>query len=412
MPDGPKVFLLDPEREIGSSTSSVPSYLLMGAQMAGWTICRPQILKQGRGTEWLADVRSKLDEADIIVGLGNFISLMQAGNELDGLLNNIGRKIASGCPALLQGCSSLFTNAFPALESQIRGLLAPFGIQITPARVASAIYEFGGHSSQSCCVFRQDDDSLLDARLFVGVDTVSAYGSRLIHYDSNVFPLIEASRLHFFVGDGDLRIVGNLGKRNAIAVRYGHDGKCLIVFTGNLLNDPAETLGGHLPSVEDNKLLAEHLIRDLTGHVRRPTDYGQDAYVMFRELEGKLGELIERVLTRISGNRDFSPMLPEDIQRKLRTGDGRVDYSFAMFLQLVLILKQLWPRFEAYFLSDTGRPLARDAVMAPLFAVNEQRKFLAHPHKARQQGWQMGADDMKTLQEALQLVRLAAARFQ
>jgi hypothetical protein len=50
-----------------------------------------------------------------------------------------------------------------------------------------------------CCAFYKNDDTLLDPRLFDDVDHIVGSSSRLIQYDSDVFPAVEASGLHFFV---------------------------------------------------------------------------------------------------------------------------------------------------------------------------------------------------------------------
>src|SRR4051812_46364859 len=99
-----KAFLLDPTKE----SAPTPGFLTLGAARAGWNVSRPAALDVTMdGKEWLDRLRGELEEADIIVGLGNFLALMQSGSELGSLLALISRKIDSGCPALFDGCSAL-----------------------------------------------------------------------------------------------------------------------------------------------------------------------------------------------------------------------------------------------------------------------------------------------------------------
>jgi hypothetical protein len=65
---------------------------------------------------WLCDLRNGLQDANIIVGLGNFLALMQSGKDIETMQGIIREKIVSGCPALFQGCASLVSNVFPDIE--------------------------------------------------------------------------------------------------------------------------------------------------------------------------------------------------------------------------------------------------------------------------------------------------------
>lgn len=87
-----------------------------------------------------------------------------------------------------------------------------------------------------------------------------------------------------------------------------------------------------------------------------------------------------------------------------------MDFSQATYLQLVMIVKALWPRFEAYFVDEKGKPMGCSGVTKRLFDINEKRKYLAHSHKAKQHGWEPKADDVAALKQGLEMIRLASAR--
>jgi len=271
---------------------SWPRYAGISASRSGASglgYLRPQFFESGLdGQRWLSDFRKGLQEANIIIGLGNFVGLMQWGDKLDDAVRVIREKFETGFPILLQGCSSLVSlRPDQPGERRIRDLLGSYGVHITPIKVASLVQEVTTNSSPLCCVFRSEDDTLLDPSLFEDVSTVVAYGNRLISYEPGVFPLIEASRsLHYFVDQGDLMHRGNLGQRNAGAVTRRRGGQCLVVTTGNFLGDRAEVIAGVRPGWEDNRLFADNLIDRLTAHVEdgRPSAPAT-LYDIFCELE-------------------------------------------------------------------------------------------------------------------------------
>lgn len=402
-----KVFVIDPE----DYSAPMPGFLTLGTTRAGWNVYRPDVLRQGmEGTAWLARLRDKLEEADIIIGLGNFLALMQSGTELSSILDQLRQKIDSGCPVLFDGCNSLVNNSFPDAERQILGLLGYYGIHINSTKVASTVRDYEAHSSSMCCMFCKDDDTLLDPRLFSGVDEISGSSNRLIQYDSDVFPTVEASDFHFFVDEGDLLSVGNLGRKNTVAVRLAYGRPCLLAMSGNYLRDRTTTLGGIAPGFEDNRKFAENVIDELSGSVRRPVDYSLSAYEQFCKLEATLGDVIKAGLVRLSGSGDIYGLLPNEVRGRVRGNSGVLDYGRAMFRDLVVILDHRWSDFQPYFIDETGETLPRETVTELLFEINKLRKYLAHPVKALQAGRAVEAADVAKLTRALQLLRGASAQ--
>jgi hypothetical protein len=275
--------------------------------------------------------------------------------------------------------------------------LAPF------VRIFKVLEEEEHAKAEPNAVFDGLSPEEFAAQFFGGV------GIRLIDYDPELFPIIEASPLHFFVDPGDLRTSGNLGQRNAIAVRRSRNKECLIIFAGAFLNDRSRTLGGMIPGIEDNLALAENLIDLLSSKARNKSDHISTAYELLRELEATLGKFIRNVLASCSVDGNFSELIPENIRVKLMTKDGVMDYSLATYIQLVGILKDQWSQFERHFAAAAGRSVKREEVTKPLFEINTgQRIYLAHPHKAIERNIKFGPQDVAAIRDALFLIRRAS----
>jgi hypothetical protein len=405
----PRVLLLDP----AYPESVTPGFLRHATESAGWDMDRPPLLRMGSNVApWLADFEKCFADAQVIISLGDFTALLQWGDRLDQALALLRKKIDEGAPLVLSGACSLAATyppeTFGADQSQIRDLIGSYGIHITPITVASHIREMQTIASQMCCVFRSEDDALIDPQLFDGVDMLVAVGNHLIAYEPGVFPIVEACRaIHFFVDEGDMIHRGNLGQRNAVAVIQRLNGRGLIIaVTGRVLGDREQVIAGIVPGWDDNKTFGNNLIRFLTDYVRDRSPYAPvKLYELFSELETRLGRLIQSVLVSHSVYSDFSGLIPENVRNKLQTPSG-FDYGRATYIDLVVILRHQLIKFAHLF------SLAGDDVLKLLFEINSgQRVHLAHPHKAAQLGVTFSADDAEALRRALELVRRASARL-
>ena len=314
------VFLLDPAFS-DEAEPRLPQFLQLGERRAGWQVSRAVEFKSGMdGGRWFAELRQKIEQADILVSLGRFLALYQTGSELAAFLELIGKKLDSGAFGFFDGCSSLTNNHFPDLDLQIRTFFDRKGIRLSFKKVANRVEDYKEHSSPYCCGFRKVDDCLLDPSLFDGVDVVWCYGNRLISYD-DAFPLIEPGTLHQYIDQGDFETSGALGQKNAVAVRKRN----LLVSTGGILSDRRETMGGQLPGFEDNKLFAERVLDNFFG--TRAPSLQWEAFELFSELEMTFGKLIEDVLARSSAEASFIQLLPEKMLTKLKSPDGSIDFA-------------------------------------------------------------------------------------
>jgi hypothetical protein len=412
-----RAFLLDPVMRGAEVGHQIPDFLKMAVERAGWDVSRPTAFEPDMdGQKWLSDLRKGIEDADILVCLGSFHALAQSGDDLAALLELIQQKIDGGCPTLLDGCSGLVGEPFSAQKRPILELLHFYGIHLTSTRVSGRIQEYISHSSDMCCGFHKEDGALLDPEIFWNVASVWSAGNRLIDYEPEVFPLIETVGQphgpHRFSCEMDLPTLGNLGRKNAVAVIRSTESRCLIVSTSSFFGDVLNTLGGVPPGLKDNREFAQNAIDKLTSRVRRPEKLRAKAYELHFELEARLGKMIKVVLARSSRDGDFLTEVPEEIRAKLGYQGGAIDYSKANYVDLVNILNKRWPLFEPLFVDHNGHPMAKNAVIKPLSSLNTQRNYLAHPHKAQQHGREESADDIASLSHALGVVRLASARVQ
>jgi hypothetical protein len=93
------------------------------------------------------------------------------------------------------------------------------------------------------------------------------------------------------------------------------------------------------------------------------------------------------------------------VRNKLQ-GPSGFDYGRATYIDLVVILRDQFPKFSHLF------DLAGKEVLKLLFEINSgQRVHLAHPHKAAQLGVRFTVNDAEALRRALALVRRASARL-
>jgi hypothetical protein len=165
-------------------------------------------------------------------------------------------------------------------------------------------------------------------------------------------------------------------------------------------------LAGVNPGWEDNQRFVDNLIDSVTNYIRdRSPHAATNLYELFNELETRLGRLIQSVLVSYSLNNDFSNLISEGVRNKLQ-GPSGFDYGRATYIDLVVILRDQFPKFLHLF-DLTGKE-----VLKLLFEINSgQRVHLAHPHKAAQLGVRFTAHDSEALRRALDLVRHASARL-
>lgn len=339
----------------------------------GWSVARiPMYLPNMDGKVWLQNLQSEIDDADILICLGDFITLLQAGDELlETLFNRILEKAKDGMPVLIQS-AGVPQNL---VGQKLIGLLKSFEVQLTDLKVASLTRDYEKHSSDLCIVFSKHDDCLRDRSLFRGIDKVSMSGVHLIEYDGEAVPIIDAvGPSHFIVDSGDLRTRPPLGVRPTPAIIRQTDTELQIIIGGLMLNDPAESLGGTAPSIIDNLHFAKRLVHLIDDHMDASSKLEATAYTVFARLERAMGSIVEAVYPDEQVRITNAPIQARNLLEKPSTGWGRAD-----FRHIYLIIVENWPDFEQLFPGMTA-----DLFLAQCEAINrEERKYVAHPHKAK-----------------------------
>lgn len=372
-------------------------------------VCRlPFFHGQMDGQKWLESVWAAVEEAEIIICLGDYITMLQVGSDASRLLQRIREKASEGCPILLQVGGMRHNLTMKQAPDGMEDLLKSFGCNPTDTRVGSDYLATSTHSSPYVCEFNNEDNSLTDPELFDGVHKLVGHGAYLLDYEAGSFPIVEASSRHFLVdGKSDFFASGIPGRRNAVAIRRRRGRELQIVFSVNLLKEGYDSLGGYVAGIEENRQFAANLIDFIDKEARSKERDRADAYDRFATLERMLGQFVHDVLVRRSSSNSLDEFLPERVRKKLWDEKmQRFEYSNAYFADIVEILRANWPAFEAYFDED------RSTVSRRLFGVNgAQRINLAHPHKAHQLGIRFGEEDVRILKAAVAVVQNAVAKF-
>jgi hypothetical protein len=112
--------------------------------------------------------------------------------------------------------------------------------------------------------------------------------------------------------------------------------------------------------------------------------------------------LIDGVLSRACGADPIEKYFPERVIDHMRTKGG-ISYSLATYDDLVNIILENWPLFQAVFNQITKAEVKRQ-----LQRVNyKYRRHLAHPHKAEQEGFIFRDTDVSEIRDVHALVRQA-----
>lgn len=333
---------------------------------------------QTDGQKWLERVWAAVAEAEIIICLGDYVTLRQVGSDAPRLLQRIKEKASEGCPILFQVGGMRHSLTTKQAPEGMEDLLRSFGCNPTDTKVGSELLATSSHSSPYVCEFNNEDNSLNDPELFDGVHKLVGHGAYLLDYEAGSFPIIEASPLHFLVdGKSDFFTSGIPGRRNAVAVRRRRGRELQILLSVSLLKEGYESPGGYVAGIQENREFAANLIDFIDKEARSKERDRADAYDRFATLERMLGQFVYDVLIRKSSSNSLDEFLPERVRKKL--WDEKIQrfvYSNAYFADIIEILRDNWPAFEAYFDED------RSTVSKRLFGVNgAQRINLAHPTK-------------------------------
>lgn len=350
----------------------------------------------------LSRVRKALEEADVLIGLGNFFIFSWLGEGYgDQYVQLVKDRMRAGMPALFQ-----LPRFFDGLKSgqiaaRTERIFRDCDVHSTNNRVYSEHDSYHGHSSPMSSWFRKADRCLLNPELFSEIDGVLLSSVNLLDYDGDTFPIIEAGPLHRFVDAGDLPSRGILGQKNAVAVLRRTGTEFSIFLGGIALNTQTKTFGGTLPGIEENPLVAVRLLKTLHD-AARGNRHLSDAYITFSQLERHLGQFISDVLSRASNGNSIEQYFPERVMTNIRTKGG-ISFSLANYTDLLEIILDNWTLFQSHFVE-----ISKSRAKQTLQSVNyKYRRPLSHPHKAEQEGIVFNSSDVDKIRDVHAMVRSA-----
>jgi hypothetical protein len=247
----------------------------------------------------------------------------------------------------------------------------------------------------------------MNPQILQGVDKVLLNTSNEIRYLEDVFPLIQVGPTHILVDEGDNLVDPKLGHHPAVAVERRASNDFAVLIAGDVALDTKETVGGKVDGFSENQCLLERLIDHLSESIDSSERRTLKAYTQFEQLEKHLGELIATVLGVKTGKDNIFNLFPETVQNRMkREGGDTPDYSLANFDELIKILFHNWDAFYSLFESKS-----KSRIRNPLERINHGvRRYLAHPHKAKAQGYKISYEDIALLESMQKRVRSALER--
>jgi hypothetical protein len=192
-----------------------------------------------------------------------------------------------------------------------------------------------------------------------------------------------------------------LGRKNAAAVLRHTATEHSIFLGGSALDAPTDTLGGTLPGIQANPVLAIRLLQALH-NATQGNRYLNDAYASFSQLERDLGKLISDVLSTASNGASIEQYFPEHVKQHMQAKRG-ISLSLANYDDLTDIILENWDLFQSVFIGAS-----RSQVKRQLQRLNyKYRRQLAHPHKAEQEGFIFKNTDVDAIRDVHAAVRSA-----
>jgi hypothetical protein len=401
-------FILDPQ--IPHQPSRCDIFQALASTEFGWRFERKQMFTgQIDGQRWIEDVFAALERADVTVCFGEWLAVAQLGPESERFLKRLGERARNGMPVLLQvyRLGEKAANSAPSIPVGLIRLLRDFEVQPSDIRVGSERLIVETHPHPYVSWFTKGDGCLSNPRLFTGIERVLMSDTNLLDYDGDAFPIIEASSLHYFVNRGDLKTTEIPGRRAACATIRQVANELQIILGGSVLSDPRQVMRGLTPGIDENKPFALRLLQLIEDHVTQRARHDLAAYGIFSKIERTLGKVVKAILEPIAPAGQLWRMFPDDIQINLHNKEGGPPhYSRAGFGDLCRIVTSNWVHFKNVF-----APVGFEEFKRCMAALNrEQRIYLAHPHKAEEEGMSFTPKDLLLLERAEKMVKGAWRR--
>jgi hypothetical protein len=200
-------------------------------------------------------------------------------------------------------------------------------------------------------------------------------------------------------------VPGQLGQRAAVALERRTEKEFAVIIAGDVAKDSRETLGGMSHGCTENRQFVSRMINHLAASIDSGEKRLHIASAKFSTLERELGDLIENVLTKnLSGTAIYSAFPARVLENISR--DGPADYAMANYSDLIDIILHNWNNFTPFF--GQSKTQFKNVLASLNFGV---RRFIAHPHKAKQMGYDFPRKDIDAIEAALGLVQSAQQKY-
>jgi len=370
-----------------------------------WSITQPKFTDtQTTPEQSLKKFQIDVEEADVFVCLGDFFIFSWLGHLGEKYLDILITRLRSGAPCLLQAprLRNKFNNG--EVPSYVENIFRSCEVMPTEYQVFSETLAFQERMSPMTSWFTKGDRCFLHPKFFTGIDRVLMSSVNLLDYDGDTFPIILPSELHAVTDAGDFRSPNMLSRRNSVAVMRHTDTGLAIIIGGSMLDAPQHTVGGELPGIAPNLTVARRMMQLLDNSIHNKTFFAKEAYGAFFQLERTLGNFIRDVLQMISEDDRIEAYFPEKVRNNITT-DGRTDFSLATYNDLTEILLHNWSLFGVSFEGESKNTIKKQ--FQKLNYVN--RRYLAHPHKAEQEGIEFGRENVDQIEAVQKVLKRAFA---
>jgi hypothetical protein len=396
-------LILDP---IYRNVDDLTGFKQIAHQLHGWSFTRLSFdASQSYPVEYLKQVYATVERADIILCFGDYFWFMFTEAVGSTFADLILHKLSSGAPFFCELVRAAEKIRSGYLKASAQNFFRRLGVLPTRNRIFSRTDAHADHVSGSSCWFRKDDGCLMNPQILGGIDKVLISSANELEYFEDVFPIIQIGPTHEIVDEGDLFVPGRLGQRPSVALERRTETEFAVIIAGDVAKDCRQTVGGVLHGWTENERFVGKIINHLAASIDTWEKRSLIAYAAFAKLEMLLGELVQNVLEKSLGGAAIHSAFPPRVLQNISQG-GSPDYAMAHYSDLIDIVLHNWGAFTTLFGSS------RTQFKKVLTSINYgSRRFIAHPHKAKQSGYEFAREEICAIEAAVRLVESAQQRL-
>jgi hypothetical protein len=340
-----------------------------------------------------------MDWATVFIGLGDYMAFSLTGKPQQ-YFDRLVERSRERCALILQLrlLSHTETTGIP------NSVLRHWDVQRTQYR----LYNAAADNAYVIDLLR-GDRCFNDRELTAGIEQVTLSSASILDYDGEAVPAVLTSDLQLQLDKRtDFRRRNQLGQRDAvIVVRTPVAGGLQVFIGGEILNDPVDVMAGRLPGLSANEGFLDNLVRMAESAAASPP-YARQVHDAFSQLERLLGRLVDEALREIKQTKRPEDFFPAKVRENIANGRaGRLEFGRCGYWDIVEIVRSNRELFAPFFI-----PFAGADFIGFLKPVNSnQRVWMAHPHKAEQEGKVFSDKDVTEIRSRLVATRQAYGMF-